>query len=65
MDRIYITIVLCILCSLPFILYQNKLAKLGTPSEYTSKKDEKKSYLSTLVFSALILLHTPVLYSRM
>lgn len=65
MDRIFITVVLCILFSLPFILFQNKLSKLGTPTNYSSKKDEKKSYFSTLLFSFLILLHTPVLYSKM
>lgn len=64
-NRLYITIVLCILVSLPFILFQNKLAKLGTPTNFMTKKDEKKSYFSTLVFSALILLHTPVIYFRM
>lgn len=64
-NRLYITIVLCILISLPFIIYQNKLSKLGTPANFMSKKDETKSYFSTLVFSALILLHTPVIYVRM
>jgi hypothetical protein len=65
LNRLYITIVLCILVSLPFIIYQNKLSVLGTPANFMSKKDEKKSYFSTLVFSALILLHTPVIYVRM
>lgn len=38
---------------------------MGTPTNYSSKKDEEKSYFSTLLFSFLVLLHTPVLYSKM
>ena len=64
-DRIYITIILCIIVSLPFIFFQNKLSTLGTPVKYTKPKDEKKSYFSTIIFSLLILLHTPVIYSHL
>jgi hypothetical protein len=63
-DRIFITAVLCILISLPFILFQKKLSVLGAPTNYTSKKDERKTNRSSIVFSVLILLYTPIIYNK-
>ena len=62
MDRIIITIVLVILISLPFIIFNTKLSKwLTTTLRADSKKEKKENTMSQNVFILLSLLHSPLL----
>jgi hypothetical protein len=62
MDKIMITILLFILISVPFIVFQDKIATWlsSTVEEADNKKEEKENSMSQNIYTLLMLLHTPL-----
>lgn len=61
-DKIIITIVLFVLTSVPFIMYQDKIASWlsSTIKKADTKKEAKENSMSQTMFTFLILLHSPL-----
>jgi hypothetical protein len=61
-DKIIITIVLFVLTSLPFILYQEKIAAWlsSTVKKADNKEEVKENSMSQQIFTLLFVLHSPL-----
>ena len=67
MDRIIITVVLFVLISVPFIIFQDKLSARisSTVEKADDKKEAKENSMSQNMFILLVLLHTPVVFKNL
>jgi len=64
-DKLMITVLLMVLLSVPFILFQNKMSTWlsSVVEKADNKKEEKANAMSQNMYTLLMLLHAPVFFS--